>query len=429
LNGTSKKFDSQALDDHLRGIAHRNGRGAALFLAGFTFILWPTDWIVFAGMRDVQRSVGFLRVAVVVISLGTWLLLKSRFGPRHPILFLGAGGSLLMAAIGWGLGTLGGAEQPFIHLVYPAFFFSVLAPVRGWPRVYLVVSLWVALLAGFLGLHPEHARHPMIWVMISFTISLAAMVLAVGHLSFRILRQSFFQSLEIGELNDTLESRVREQTDDLRRLTAHLERVQEDERARISRELHDELGQELTALHLSLTLAQQRYAKDPQSIRANLVDLLALVQRTRTTTRNLVSDMRPRLLEELGLIAAIEWLIRRTEERSRLSCRLDAAGLDQLPPEVASVAFRVVQEAITNVVRHAQATSIHVSITREADRLAICVSDDGVGIDLDRPPAGFGLIGIRERVSALSGQLELGRGPRAGTVLRARLPLPQKEPS
>src|SRR5205823_11937717 len=125
-----------------------------------------------------QRTVALVRIAVIAIALATWGLLSSKLGPRRPILILGAGGSLLMCGIGWGLGTLGGADKPFIHLAYPAFFFSVLAPVRGWPRVALVMSLWVALFVGFLGLHPEHRHQAMVLVMISFTASLSAMVLA-----------------------------------------------------------------------------------------------------------------------------------------------------------------------------------------------------------------------------------------------------------
>jgi signal transduction histidine kinase len=415
------------LDEHLRGIAYRNGRGASLFLAGFVLVLWPTDWLVFHGMNDVIRMVAFVRTAVILTALATYALLSSRLGPKRPILMLGIGGSFLMALIGWGLGTLGGADRPFIHLAYPALFFSVLAPVRGWPRVVLVISLSLALFIGFLGFHPENRHDPMVWVMISFIISEAAMIIAVGQLSFRILKQSFYQQREIRVLNDTLESRVREQTNDLRRLTQHLENAQVEERARISRELHDELGQELTALHLALTLAQQRYARDPQLIKANLSDLEALVQRTRATTRNLVSDMRPRLIEELGFGAALEWLIRRTEERSQLKCNVDANGLERIPPELGAVAFRIVQEAVTNVVRHAQARTLDVTLHYEKDALSLSVSDDGVGIDLAKPAAGFGLLGIRERVSSLQGLLELGPRPGGGTVLRARFP--SKEPT
>ena len=102
--------------------------------------------------------------------------------------------------------------------------------------------------------------------------------------------------------------------------------------------------------------------------------------------------------------------------------------IDQVPKDLSSVAFRIVQEAITNVVRHAQATRIEVLLKRAPDGLELSVRDDGVGIDFGKPPAGFGLLGIRERVSALHGEVELSRGDAGGTLLKARLPY-QKEAS
>src|SRR5207253_2186186 len=125
-----------------------------------------------------------------------------------------------------------------------------------------------------------------------------------------------------------------------------------------SRELHDQLGQELTALHLALALSAQRFAKDPKSITGNLEEMSALLKRTQSTTRNLVAELRPQLLDELGLYAGIEWLIRQTEQRSQLQCTLVADAMAELPADVSTVAFRIVQEALTNVVRHAKAKSV-----------------------------------------------------------------------
>ena len=174
----------------------------------------------------------------------------------------------------------------------------MLAPVRIYARIALVGALAVALIAGFLVPHPQYWRDPLTTLSLSFVASLVALVVAVGHLSFRIMRQSFYQSLELerastelADLNETLESRVHEQTRDLRRLTDHLERAREDERTRISRELHDQLGQELTALHLALALSAQRFAKDPKSISGNLEEMSALLKRTQSTTRNLVTEI------------------------------------------------------------------------------------------------------------------------------------------
>jgi len=433
LNDASKKFD-----EHLRGVAYRNGRGAALFVAGFTAALWPTDLMVFHRMPELQSTINWLRVAVIGIALAVHLIMRTRVGPRHPTLLLGVGGALVMFAIGWGFGEIGGPERPWIHLAYPALFFSVLAPVRLPARIALVGVLAIALCSGFLLPHPQYWHDPLTTLSLSFVGSLVALVVAVGHLSFRIMRQSFYQSLqlerastELADLNETLETRVHEQTRDLRRLTDHLERAREEERTRIARELHDQLGQELTALHLALALTAQRFTRDPKSIGGNIDEMTALLKRTQTTTRNLVTELRPQLLDELGLQAGIEWLIRQTEQRSPVRCTLTADAIASLPPDVSTVAFRIVQEALTNVVRHSQAKQVEVRLAARNGALDLAVSDDGIGLPMERT-SGFGLIGIRERVATRAGKMELGERPGGGTVLSVRLPLAaptEEEPS
>ena len=426
LNEVSKKFD-----EHLRNVAYRNGRGAALFLAGFCAALWPTDLIVFRRMPEMQTTISELRIAVIGTAVIIHLLMRTRLGPRYPTLLLGVGGAVVMYAVGWGFGEIGGPDRPWIHLAYPALFFSVLAPVRVGARVALVTVLALALCSGFLLPHPQYWHDPLTTLSLSFVASLVALVVAVGHLSFRIMRQSFYQSVELerastelADLNETLESRVREQTRDLRLLTDHLERAREDERTRISRELHDQLGQELTALHLALSLSTQRFAKDPKSIAGNLEEMTALLKRTQSTTRNLVTELRPQLLDELGLRAGIEWLIRQTEQRSPVRCSLAADGaLTELPPDVSTVAFRIVQEALTNVVRHAKAKQVDVRLMLRDDALDLAVSDDGIGLPMDGRPSGFGLIGIRERVATRAGKMELRARAGGGTVLSVTLPL------
>jgi signal transduction histidine kinase len=425
LSEASRKFD-----DHLSAVAYRNGRGAALFLAAFVAALWPTDLIVFRGMPEVQTTINWLRLSVITVAILVYLLLRSRIGPRYPNAILCAGGTFMMLFIGWGFGELGGPDQPWIHLTYSALFFSVLAPVRIWQRTLLVGSLTVALCVGFLVPHPQYFGLALTNLMLSFVISLAAIIIAVGHLSFRIMQQSFYQSLELerastelADLNENLESRVRAQTRDLRRLTDHLERAREDERTRISRELHDQLGQELTALHLALALAQQRFVRDPKSIKVNLEEMTGLLSRTQLTTRNLVTELRPQLLDELGLQAGIEWLIRQTEQRSDVQCQLHTKALAELPPDVSTVAFRIVQEALTNVVRHAKARQVDVTLAVRDNALHLAVSDDGIGLPMEGRPSGFGLIGIRERVATRDGTMELRARPGGGTVLAVTLPL------
>jgi signal transduction histidine kinase len=240
--------------------------------------------------------------------------------------------------------------------------------------------------------------------MISFVFSMAVMVSAVGHLSFRILRQSFYQSLAL----------------------ENAERTREEERTRIARELHDELGQELTAMNLALALTQQRFDRDPNCIKSNLVELDALLKRTHQTTRHIVTELRPPMLDTLGLSAALEWLARHTQ-RNGVLCALNAEGIEHLSTETSAVTFRIVQEALTNVVRHAHASRADVTVVARARRLAITVSDDGIGPPTADVPHGFGLLGIAERVTTLAGRLDLRARPGGGTTLAVTLPLRARE--
>jgi signal transduction histidine kinase len=413
LTGASRNFEPRfadsgeranveaQLDEHLRRVSLRSGLIGALFLAGFTALMWPTDWLVFHHFPVVRHTVVWVRLSAIAISLVTYGALHTQLGAKHPIAVLGTAGTSMMFILGWALGNLGGPGQPWIHLGFPALFFSVLAPLERRQRIVLVSALTLALCIGFMVPHRAHWHDPLVLVMMSFVISGGAMVVAVGHLAFRSLRQSFYQSLALD----------------------HLERTREQERTRIARELHDELGQELTAMHLALALAQQRFAKDPHSIKSNLTELEALLKRTHQTTRNLVTELRPPMLAEMGLAAALDWLARQTD-RAGVSCDVVSEGADVLPMEAAAVTFRIVQEALTNVVRHAHAGHADVEVTTRDGQLSIVVSDDGIG-----PPTGkqrrngFGLLGIGERVTALAGRLELRARAGGGTTLAALLPL------
>jgi signal transduction histidine kinase len=421
LSGTSRKFDP--LDAHLRAIAYRNGGVATLSLAIFAAVLWPTDALIFGGMPEVVRTLVWVRAALIVILMVAWLLMRSPLGPKRPTLILSTAGVLVMVMAGWGFGEIGGPQQPWIHLAHPALFFSILAPVRLRERTILVAALAIAICGGFLVPHPQYWHDPMSRVMLSFEASLAIMVIAVGHLAFRILRQSYYQARALDELNATLESRVRAQTADLQQLNDRLVRAREEERAFVSRELHDELGQELTALNLQLALTRNRFEKDANAIGPNLGELEALLARTRATTRRLLTELRSSVLDELGLDEALAKLARETEQRSGVRCSLKLETLPPLSPERATVAFRVVQEALTNVVRHAQAKAAEVHLRMRERRLELEVFDDGVGIAPERERAGLGLTGIRERVAGLDGTLTVGRREGGGTRLEVKLPL------
>jgi two-component system sensor histidine kinase UhpB len=211
----------------------------------------------------------------------------------------------------------------------------------------------------------------------------------------------------------------------LRLLQANVVEAREEERRRISRELHDELGQRLTALKMELTGLADRSrlgAGDPR-----LAGMLTMLDETVAAVRRIASDLRPLMLDDLGLNAAIEWLARDMARRGGIDIRVQLdEGHPPLTGRLATALYRVVQEGLTNAARHARARRVDVGLHRQGDALVLSVTDDGVGLPEDGPQrdGGYGLMGMRERVAMLGGTLEIGNavGDR-GARLTVRLPL------
>jgi signal transduction histidine kinase len=425
--------DEQAFEEHARDLSTRNTRLAALFIAGVSLYSFGTDHVIF-GDPDVVHRLTAMRLGHVAAGLAGYLALLPAPLARRPLI-VGLGMAIVCCVLlGYVTGLLGDLDAPWFHFTY-AVYITMLVPVvgLGW-RVLCGAALPVSLLAGFALARPLVPVQPMLWPTLAFLVFMTAAGVAVGDFVYRLVRRDFLHvraqhklSLELGELNATLKDRVRAQTRELRMLATHLENAREDERTRIARDLHDELGQELTAMRYTLTFLRQRFERDPAAIRSNLDELDALLGRTAATTRQILADLRPRIIDDLGLEAGLSWLVDRTAERTGLACRFTAPPRRMdLDLNVAIAAFRIVQESITNVVRHANACRVEVEIVMEERDFWLIVRDDGIG--LREPPAsgarcGMGLIGIRERAAALGGEMRLERAPEGGTVVRVRLPI------
>jgi PAS domain S-box-containing protein len=210
----------------------------------------------------------------------------------------------------------------------------------------------------------------------------------------------------------------------LRELSAHLESVREEEKARIAREVHDELGQVLTVLKLETSMCELAYGGLDPGLQARLDSMKRLIAQQFQLVRDVATALRPPILDA-GIGSAIEWQARRFEARTQIPCLVRVP--DELPALSDAKAiglFRILQEALTNVMRHAQAHTVHISLARYGERLCLTVSDDGVGFRLDQVlSASFGLVGMRERVLMLGGSLELDSEPGAGTSLSVQVPL------
>jgi signal transduction histidine kinase len=224
--------------------------------------------------------------------------------------------------------------------------------------------------------------------------------------------------------NARLFEQVRAGRERMRRLTQEIVSAQEEERRRLSRELHDEAGQALTALKISLDLIQSDLPVEDDSLCQRLGEAVALTETTMEQIRLLAYGLRPPALDAVGLSYTLEGLCRDFAERTQLSIDYDGAGLPELPEAVNICLYRFLQEALTNVAKHANGNQVWVSLRCDAETVSLSVEDDGQGFDkLAKTPAGIGLLGMRERIELLGGQLGIESWPGQGTCVTARIPL------
>jgi signal transduction histidine kinase len=233
-------------------------------------------------------------------------------------------------------------------------------------------------------------------------------------------------------LTREVEARTRdlaESREVMRALAQHLDRVREEEKSRIALEMHDDLGHSLTAMTMSLRRLGRLLQKEPtntDTTEAQVEELLQMVKQASATSRRIMSDLRPSVLNDLGLVAAIEWLAHDFEEHAGIHCVVDAeVGEPEVPDEAAIALFRIAQEALTNVAKHAQAATATISLRLEANRLVLEIADDGIGIapDWSSKKGSFGLIGMRERAIAIGGELHVLSGLKSGGRVRVEVPL------
>ncbi|PMQ09884.1 PAS domain S-box protein [Janthinobacterium sp. AD80] len=228
-----------------------------------------------------------------------------------------------------------------------------------------------------------------------------------------------------------MDGALRQSHAQLRQLALHLETAKEDERKRISRDIHDELGQNLLALRIDISMLSARTQDSHPRLHRRVGAVLSNVDTTIKSVRGIMNELRPMALD-LGLQAAIEWQVGDFRKRSGVACRLlvrDEALFAAIGSQVETVLFRIVQEALSNVLRHAQASQVEIELSWDACAVYVAISDNGIGItpQQQRKKQCFGLIGIAERVTALGGQFEIGL-PAAGAGCRLALQLPLQAP-
>jgi signal transduction histidine kinase len=221
------------------------------------------------------------------------------------------------------------------------------------------------------------------------------------------------------------EKHLKASEENLRALAAHLQSVREEEWTRIAREFHDQLGQALTAMKMDVNWIAGRLPPDARSLRERAQSMSGLIDDTMEAVREIVSRLRPDVLDQLGLAAAIEWQAEEFQRRSGLRCHVTLPGeAVQLDKGRSTALFRIFQELLTNVARHANATRVAVAVRPDSGALVLTVEDNGRGIDEEvvRSPKSLGLMGVRERVLPYGGRVEVEGVRGKGTLVRVTLP-------
>ena len=226
------------------------------------------------------------------------------------------------------------------------------------------------------------------------------------------------------------EQELRASSEQLRSLAGHLLTVREEERARISRAVHDELGQSLTAVKMDLAWLARRLPQENGEMLERIRSTRQLAESLIQEVRRISTELRPGILD-MGLASALEWQVQEFQARTGIPCNLRLLTHEAFAPDVSTALFRILQETLTNVARHAKATRAEVVLQKQQDRLVLWMRDNGRGFDQADPSLSksLGLLGMRERAAILGGQVKISSAPGKGTTVAAWIPFPSPEGS
>ncbi|MDO9019712.1 MAG: sensor histidine kinase [Deltaproteobacteria bacterium] len=372
--------------------------------------------------RDLVRLSGVLIAACALLQLGAMTrcarspAFQRALGPTYQLVAV-----LAYALIGVNAQRSHGSVGQYVAVVI-AMPFIFRTPSAWFGAVVAVTSAIVV--AGILAAQPSTALRS---INAFAVLAFAVFGLAIARNHTATLVRELRHRLALARLNAELESRVADQTRELRRFAMRLDGVLEAERRRLARDLHDDLGQELTAMRFEVEALRALAARDHE--RAGLARLAASLDRSHLGVRAILESLRPRILDEEGLAEAVRWLARQFGERTGCECAVEVALPGEPDAQVGLVAFRIAQESLTNVARHAGASRVTVTLACDGDGLRLEIADDGPPRSAAHLEPGRGMTGMHERAVGVGGQVSVtARSPR-GTLVRATLPFRPTPPS
>lgn len=429
--------DEAAFWQHAATLTRQMGLAACLLMFVATVAWWPVDLLVFDD-PEVRSGFGAMRTRVSVLLVAMFgALVVHRPRPVMTVALSVFGYGAVLVAFGYSLGAIGPGSLPWLADAFLGVVPTVLIPMPLRWRFPSVLVIGACLAAGYFAPFPDNLAEAGALAQLSYLCFAVLFSVAVGEAMTRITRRAWFerQALDVANarlahLTETLSDRVAERTARLQALARHLDDVQERERRRLAHDLHDDLGQQLTAMRYTVARLEGRRASgaDTEELTA---DLNAVLDGTTRSLRGVVTRLRPRILDDLGLAPAVEWLCEDVEQRSGVPCDVRIGVADawaRLPGAVELALFRVVQEATTNALKYAEPGRISVRLVCGPDVAVVRVEDDGVGFDPAATTDGFGLFGLRERVFHQGGHMRVTSSPGAGTTIEASIPLTAEAP-
>ena len=225
------------------------------------------------------------------------------------------------------------------------------------------------------------------------------------------------------------EIQLQQSRDELRQLASHLQNVREEEQTRIAREIHDQLGQEMTGLKMDVAWLKKAAAPEQEAFHKKLNEMSALLDISIQSVRKIASNLRPSILDDFGLEAALQWQSNEFEKRFSIPVKLETNGNEPgIPPDTATGLFRLFQESLTNVARHANASQVNASLDINGDKIMMKIADNGKGFDISQTRTkSLGLLGMKERTLMLKGKLDITSKPGEGTLVTITVPYEKQD--
>jgi len=442
--------ERKAFEQFLETLNVRYAVVMTLCMGSATVMWWPVDSLIYASAEEL-RAMSLLRASLLVTGLCFLGVLKwVSWSHRRIREWFVAIGTLCSIFIGMSLSQLKlGSPWPYGALPLPLFTILMFTRSLLWRAV---ATFWLASVYPivYFWLHPENVPTNVILHFSGISILTASMGVFIGQLFYFLARNNFYQkhllakrAVELEELDKLKNAFYTQLTDDLKTMNQRLlnqidektktlqviarqaEQIREGEKASIAQDLHDHLGQILTGMRFQLELASQ-HPNEPEKFDKNMKELESLHEALSLGIRDVLTELRPRIVAQSGLAAGARWLVETVQRRHGIPCQLFLGEEELVLTEVqATSCFRILQEALTNTLKHAKATSVQVELTIEDQNLLMIVQDNGMGMSPERQlkTTGLGVIGMVERARSMNGTLHIHSQPQQGTCIEVHVPL------